>query len=313
MQGTGLERICTLNTCGITSSSGDACEGNDGCNIKFFKRGIRIINYTNGATSTSIRTRQGYLLQCQTVNSFTCQEGPNGATCNGPVSSTSFTCEEPLESFSEKLANGKQTCTGPCPDPLSGYTNYRFGFLNNFSNACQTIGAPSPNFCDVTTFSTSAIKYDMSKERDRMGNFLGYVERKVKCRILHYPTPTCYLRIWLRIRTTKLIKVFTSVPNQPCFGWSLQDGETTEEIIDAYEWNGSGRPCFETVIDENGNLVIGAGNPIFKKLGCENVITSGDFELVAGDFELKTIGVYKYSFVAGYEPSNPSLSGYPTF
>jgi hypothetical protein len=293
---------CALNQCGYRSpNSVDLCPGNDNCNYTYYRTIKTTRIYTNG-TSITTSTTSGYTTDCTETTTTSCS-----GNCTGTVVSTLNECQDPRSSFSDRLRrtrcdNTREDCLQQFPDPY----DFVFGFPNNgYEDPCLTIPATPLDFCtDYYGLGGSSTKYDMSDKSDKNGRFLFRVESKSKYRLLHNPTPTCYLRVWLIIRTTQLIPTFNPTGfGGGCFGWSLEEGETTEEIIDFYEWFGSGRPCFEKIVDQNGNFSIA---------GCENTIISSETgDLIAGDFQLKTANIYKYSFIEGYEPSAPNLSGYP--
>lgn len=115
---------------------------------------------------------------------------------------------------------------------------------------------------------------------DYVNDRLDVVVQKAKLKLVHPPTPTCYLKVWVRKRFT------------PANG----DPDTLTDVA-SYEWSGTGRPCLED--DEKWWL-----DP-------DNRITSVQtWELdVPEEPGVLTLEVKKYSFVQGYEPDNPLPDG----
>jgi hypothetical protein len=108
---------------------------------------------------------------------------------------------------------------------------------------------------------------------------------KLQYRFAHPPILTCYLKVWIEIRT---------IP---------EEGEESVEIPEPYEWIGSGSPCWE-------NSALPADAP-------ENVIYSTPVEVLApaanGRIQVTQL---KYTFLEDYEPDisdplNPQPSGFP--
>jgi hypothetical protein len=63
---------------------------------------------------------------------------------------------------------------------------------------------------------------------------------KARFKFSHYPTWSCYLKVWARIKHERFeLKEDENFEFMPV-------GELIEyEDLDTYEWNGSGNPCFE--------------------------------------------------------------------
>lgn len=96
---------------------------------------------------------------------------------------------------------------------------------------------------------------------------------KLKWRLVHFATPTCFLRVWLQRR------------------YELETGEVVEVPIDTpYEWNGSGQPCF----DDESKPVWHVDNRIFSDPGLEALLEV-DGKLI--------IQIVKWSFLPSYEPN----------
>jgi hypothetical protein len=96
---------------------------------------------------------------------------------------------------------------------------------------------------------------------------------KIKYRISHQPTTSCYLKIWFRKGTNQLY------PN------SLV--EATFESLFQYTWNGNGSPCFT--------------DPSKPFYACENIVYGDEFELLPTEGVVHWIN-WKYSIIQGYEP-----------
>lgn len=120
------------------------------------------------------------------------------------------------------------------------------------------------------------------------------IKRKTKWRIKHYPTGTCYLKVWFR-KTTTIYGDPSATP--PGADVVTHDDTTT------YEWTGTGNPC----ITNPDAGVYGWSNAIF---GSEHINTPPD---VPGSI---AISILKFSYLPGYEPDvtdpeNHQPNGYP--
>ena len=119
-------------------------------------------------------------------------------------------------------------------------------------------------------------------------------ETKVKWRIRHSPTGTCYLKVWLRKTTT--------VTGDPDADPPVEDTVTTDDS-ETYQWEGTGNPCIENPDD-------GASDPSNDIVGEENDLDPPDEN---GSI---TIEILKFSCLRDYEPDvtdeeNPQPNGYP--
>lgn len=110
-----------------------------------------------------------------------------------------------------------------------------------------------------------------------------YSIRRIKWRVAHPPTGTCYLKVWLQKRFTP-------------------EDEEAEEVITpltAYEWNGTGNPC----LTDPAEIFTDEANRI------EGSATTEDEPATNGE---TTIEIVKWSCVEGYEPPDDgSANGYP--
>jgi hypothetical protein len=127
--------------------------------------------------------------------------------------------------------------------------------------------------------------------RSRSGN-----ERaagRARFRVRHAPTPTCYLKVWVRYRAQN---------------WAVQEGtcNSFEEVGDptfvpgpTYEWHGTGNPCLADPtkpVDHEDNIIEGE----------QTTLDPPDVGLGEG----RVINVeWKYSILEGYEPAWPEEAG----
>jgi hypothetical protein len=118
------------------------------------------------------------------------------------------------------------------------------------------------------------------------------VRRKIKYRLRHLPSGTCYLKVWIR-------KTFTPAATVPPTD-PLPAPTITEST---YEWVGTGNPCLTVptdAIDAESQKI--SGTPI------EVPVPSG--------LGTTAVEILKYSCVSGYEPDisdpeNPQPNGFP--
>jgi hypothetical protein len=111
-------------------------------------------------------------------------------------------------------------------------------------------------------------------------------EQNFKWRLAHEPTGSCYLKVWLQKRFSP-------------------EGGSSDTItpLTAYEWTGTGNPCFAEALlppDDLANLI--ASSPTEESVPATDGTT--------------TIEIVKYSCVEGYEPDitdpeNPQPDGFP--
>lgn len=120
-------------------------------------------------------------------------------------------------------------------------------------------------------------------------------------KIIHQPTATCYLKVWMRA----LIQDYTIAPRTsessgPCDGPFNKVGEKYEGAVYTYEWEGSGRPCYQNDSKphfDTDNLIEGDIDWHFET---EDVLIASGKSM---EVEIK------YSFIKGYEPLWPSERG----
>jgi hypothetical protein len=151
--------------------------------------------------------------------------------------------------------------------------------------------------CDVTLPSFPAWPEDRGEEwggfesgqgescsafRDWSEGLISKYERKIKWRLAHDPTGTCYLKVWLQKRFT------------PEGG-----GADTITALTPYEWTGTGNPCFAEALlppDDAANRI--ASSPTEEGVPAADGTT--------------TIEIVKWSCVSGYTPPDDgSANGYP--
>lgn len=109
--------------------------------------------------------------------------------------------------------------------------------------------------------------------------------RKMKYRLRHLPTGTCYLKVWIS-------KVFTPA-----------GGSAGTPVITSYTWTGTGNPCLTVELDP-----VNADSQ--KINGTETEVG------VPASAGITTVSLLKYSCVNGYEPDvsdpeNPQPNGFP--
>lgn len=123
-----------------------------------------------------------------------------------------------------------------------------------------------------------------------------FVERRIKWRMIHAPTASCYLKVWLSV-------VSKDSPNS----------EETVEELEPYVWNGTGNPCFNDptkLFSHEDNLIIGKEND-FRFSEEEEITGSG---ILSPQFHpRKFIKIEKYSYLPDYEPDpeNGKQNGWP--
>lgn len=108
-----------------------------------------------------------------------------------------------------------------------------------------------------------------------------YTLRRVRWKLRHAPTPTCYLKVWLR---TKF---------EPEGG-----GSPTFEDLDPYVWEGTGNPCLP--------------DPE-KSVAHEDNLIEGEFaDLLEPDSDgTKTVEIVKWSYLPDYTPGEGEPNGFP--
>lgn len=125
------------------------------------------------------------------------------------------------------------------------------------------------------------------------GDGFGYgsYQRKCQWRITHQPTPTCYLKVWLR----KLITTRADGYATPVY---------THEDLPSYVWEGVENPCFidptKNYLD-SANTIIGPTNEVMPP---------------STNWTSESVVVLKYSYFPDYEPDitdedNPQPNGFP--
>jgi len=107
-----------------------------------------------------------------------------------------------------------------------------------------------------------------------------YSIRRIKWRIQHYPTGTCYLKVWLQKRFEDGI------------------GDPVLTPLAPYTWTATGNPCFPDPTKEpydDANLLL----------------TEEQEEDEPSTNGITTIEIVKFSCVEGYEPADGQPNGFP--
>lgn len=130
--------------------------------------------------------------------------------------------------------------------------------------------------------------FSCSSFRNLSTDETSYSIRRVRWKIRHMPTGTCYLKVWLRLRfrpegTTGSADTFTPLPD--------------------YEWRGSGNPCFanaEKAYNYAGSSVPSENNVVFSEQ-TETLEPATDGTVF--------IEIVKWSALEGYTPDDPNDDG----
>lgn len=131
-------------------------------------------------------------------------------------------------------------------------------------------------------------------------------KRSVKFKLVHPPTASCYLKVWLEKRTTTHTKVPAVSPD--CGEtWSENDEPEVEGV--QYTWNGTGQVCLNADTKDPRH--------------CENLIVSHEFSYDPQPGQEIAVKMIKFSCVKNYVPdaTNPFMrpeeapcknNGFPT-
>jgi hypothetical protein len=121
--------------------------------------------------------------------------------------------------------------------------------------------------------------------KDWEENLLSKAERKIKWRVAHPPTGTCYLKAWINTRF------------RPKGG--AEDGTDDTVTPSTYEWTGTGNPCLTDPtksVDDEANMI--RSTPTEIGVPATNGTT--------------TVEILKFSCLSGYTPPDDgSANGYP--
>lgn len=169
-------------------------------------------------------------------------------------------------------------------------------YVITFENGSVTIaftGSPDPAFPAYPAFygeSEDALLPGQSYSG--LAQKSGITLRKIKWRVRHLPTGSCYLKVWIR-------KTFTPAATDPPTVPPPAPTVTEE----TYEWTGTGNPCLTAPTDP-------ADADSQKITGTENEVGVPDQPGTT------TVEILKYSCLPGYtpdvsDPENPQPSGYP--
>jgi len=136
-------------------------------------------------------------------------------------------------------------------------------------------------------------------------------ERRVRFRLRHIPSTTCYLKVWMRKviqpykwedcetgfagDTPRTEPLVVNCEDEPCTNRWSTDGEATFGDLTPYEWTGTeSSPC---IPDDTVSII-----------DCNNVVYSDPIELIAAKNTSVSIQ-YKYSCIPDYEPNWPDENG----
>ncbi len=137
--------------------------------------------------------------------------------------------------------------------------------------------------------------------------------QKIRYRVEHTPTPSCFLQVWFRERIQKWkledcdtgfagdpprTQPWTESANcneYPCLERWSTDGSPIYQEKDSYMWRGSGYPCFNDK------------NKLYTK--CENKIYSSSPKTATASENQSITIEFKYSEVEGYVPNWPDENG----
>lgn len=176
--------------------------------------------------------------------------------------------------------------------------------------SCQQLEdgeSPAPELLVGQSYGEEAYNYINLRKPDVTST------QKIKYRVVHGPTPSCYLKVFFRAKIqpykyedcetgfagdpprTPSLTIDCVDPASYCTSRFSTAGAPTYSDLPPYEWNGSGNPCFT----DNQKLFS----------ACENKIYGAtSLELIAE--EMTSVSVeYKYSYIENYEPNWPDATG----
>lgn len=270
-----------------------------------------------------------YTLNCQSQISEDCSSWSFTETCSGgeagvcegyPISGSGY-CWNAAPFAVSTFA----TTPEPTETTSTTYTN-----VNN-AGLCEPINFPPfPSFIDCVPeeegepVSEEEITYpELQSGQDYYQEAFQYKNpnnptikstQKVKFRVAHSPSASCYVKVWLRkvIQSYRFEDCTTGFLGDqprtppweidceayPCLTRWSTDGPPTYEDLEPYVWRGTGKPCFTEALK------------VFS--ACENKIylSRDDMTLQVGEENNQSITLeHKYSFVEGYEPNWPDERG----
>lgn len=292
-------RDCVWDTCGLQDPEREKCDRT------YYARRVDVSVFNVGSdpsgdiqTVTRVAARDEDLI-CRTTTDIDCQineyEGrlPFGPSCAG-FSTTTTTFSEPLTVQPVQQAYYDPETEsffgyGPCNEVSDPYPPYRYQGPNftYWQDPCFTVPYPE-EYLPRWSFSDAAVNIALASNLCYFGFNATDRKTNIQYRLRHHPTTTCYLKVWLRIRTQaqELVGANPATTGDPdCCKVLVPDGDPTTEIT-TYEWEAVGGTC------NQGTL-------------CGDFIYSPNYELIAEMNEVKTVSVYKYSQIKGYEPPNP--------
>jgi hypothetical protein len=309
--------ICTLTTsCSgshtPTITFSDYCSGSTSCTTTYNED----CSTTIGNGSGSIQADVGGGLCCvSSVNSdctdegelYLCADGPTGEP-NFEGSCGDFQCpgevtSSPAVSCLITTTYTNEATTGACTPTI--FPSYP-AFID-----CTLEGEEPPESPELTVgqgYDEQAFRYVNPT------NPTSKTEQKIRFRVKHTPTGTCYLKVWFRkvIQNwkyedcetgfegdpprTESWEAVVNCEDNPCTSRWSTDGAPTFEAAGTYEWQGTGYPCFS---DD-------AKPPSY----CVNAIYSSEPVTVAATGNQSIFIEFKYSQLEGYEPNWGDENGY---
>lgn len=309
--------ICNLTTsCSgshtTTTTYSDYCSGSESC-TKIYNEDC---STTNGNGSGSVQADIGGGLCCtSSVNPdctseaevHYCEEDPTGVP-NFEGSCANFQC--PGETTSLPGVDCLTTITYTKEDTAGACIPTIFPAFPDFLDCTpEDEEPPDPPELEVgQAYDEEVFKYVSPT------NPASKSEQRIRFRVKHTPTGTCYLKVWFRkkIQTWKYEDCVTGFAGDPprtpswegvvdceanpCTSRWSTDGAQTFEDAGFYVWQGTGYPCFA---DDSKP-------PSY----CVNAIYSPEPVTVAATGNQSIEIEFKYSQLEGYEPDWGDENGY---
>lgn len=222
-----------------------------------------------------------------TVPPYTHTWVPSGAACDFDSSSFSPCCNFGSTTISTSATSQVITSSiGSCPAGSSQVVTKTLSTLYTTDQLKTNTEDALPDYSGFDDdHSVSGQGITCSAFRGLSADETSHSIRRFKYKVRHYPTASCYLRVWLRLRF------------RPA-GTSGASDVLTD--VDAYEWTGSptdGGLCFKDATlpyDHADNRIDSAAS---------DEIAEPD------DNGTTTIEIKKWSCLEGYEPDDPNDDG----
>ena len=309
MNSTTVVKTTYNNDCSATTTL-ESCSGSSNYSSSFDC-------YFGGpgwSSCTSTLTQVGEMCQW---NGWSAGEGDPegeaiGTSCIFP-DTTTVTHDPPFACAVNVTYTG-ETEQGPCnPEQFPAFPSYAFA-LSPWAVCSHDEGYVPP---DPPELEAGQWYFQYAHKYVNPHNPQIKSEQRVKFRVKHGPSGTCYLKVWFRKLVQKWkyedcdtgfagdptweggtppanVNCDETLLGSPCYSRWSTDGEPTFQDHGTYEWRGSGYPCYE----DDDKL----------PTHCNNVIEGAEKELTAGENESITLE-YKFSFAEGYEPNWPDGGG----